>query len=59
MWARVHEYWRRRPGLAWTMRCKQGADASRAAGGRALRAFGQQIKWQQLRYGPIDPACGA
>ena len=22
----------------------------------ALRAFAQQLKWQQLRYGPIDPA---
>jgi len=53
LWTRIHEYWH------------QAAQAyARAIGPKplpelvagALRASGQQIKWQQLRYGPIDAA---
>lgn len=53
LWMRIHEYWR-----------QAGQAHARAAGAKALaelivgalRAFGQQLKWQQLRYGPIDSA---
>src|SRR5918999_153303 len=53
LWTRIHEYWK-----------QAGQAHARAAGAKALpelivgalRAFGQQLKWQQLRYGPIDSA---
>jgi hypothetical protein len=58
-WTQVHEYWRQ-AGLAWARSvdaCLQAGDtrAFATAAVRALRALAQQIKWQHLRYGPIDP----
>lgn len=44
LWTRIHEYWAQ-AGQAY-------ARAELPVG--ALRALGQQLKWQQLRYGPID-----
>lgn len=62
MWTQLHEYWRQ-AAMAWARAMDQvlqakGADAKSIAvpAARALRAFGQQIKWQHMRYGPIDPA---
>jgi hypothetical protein len=60
LWTQMHEYWRQ-AGLAWARSvdaCLQASDARGLAVAvvRALRALGQQIKWQHLRYGPIDPA---
>ena len=62
MWNHLHEYWRQ-AALGWARAMEQvlqakGADAKAIAlpAARALRAFGQQIKWQHMRYGPIDPA---
>src|SRR5260370_23308591 len=63
MWTQVHEYWRQ-AGLAWAraidalLQAGKGGDAKAlpAAAVRALRSLGQQIKWQHLRYGPIDAA---
>ena len=51
IWARVHEYWRQ-AGRAFA----QAADSrpQPAILAAALRALGQQLKWQQLHYGPID-----
>jgi len=59
MWTHLHEYWKH-AGLAFA----RGIDAGKSleAGQltvlatRALRALGQQIKWQHMRYGPVDPA---
>jgi hypothetical protein len=53
LWTRLHEYWRQ-AGQAYA-RC---IDAKPIAGVvlGALRALAQQLKWQHLRYGPIDPA---
>jgi hypothetical protein len=62
VWSRVHEYWRQ--AAQAHARCVDAV----AQGGKgaektlapailaALRATAQQLKWQQLRYGPIDPA---
>ena len=62
MWTHLHEYWRQ-AGQAWARGVDlllQGKtpDAKGAAlpASRALRAYGQQIKWQHMRYGPIDPS---
>ena len=60
LWTQIHEYWRQ-AGLAWARSvdgCLQAGDARglAVAAVRALRALAQQIKWQHLRYGPIDPA---
>ena len=63
MWTQLHEYWRQ-AGLAWAraidalLQAGKGSDAKAlpAAAVRALRSLGQQIKWQHLRYGPIDLA---
>jgi len=59
LWTQIHEYWRQ-AGLAWARSvdaCLQANDtrALASAAVRALRALAQQIKWQHLRYGPIDP----
>jgi len=59
LWTQMHEYWRQ-AGLAWARSvdaCLQAKDVRALANAavRALRALGQQIKWQHLRYGPIDP----
>jgi hypothetical protein len=53
IWARVHEYWRQ-AGQAFAQAAEQRPQPASLAA--ALRALGQQLKWQQLRYGPIDPA---
>ena len=60
LWTQLHEYWRQ-AGLAWARSvdaCLQANDARSlaVAAVRTLRALAQQIKWQHLRYGPIDPA---
>ena len=59
LWTQMHEYWRQ-AGLAWARSvdaCLKANDARALATAavRALRALAQQIKWQHLRYGPIDP----
>ena len=59
LWTQMHEYWRQ-AGLAYARSvdaCVQANDARALATSavRALRALAQQIKWQHLRYGPIDP----
>ena len=64
-WARLHDYCRQ-AGLAFA-RCidsfLQGAKGAEAAKNllpltvaRAIRSFGQQIKWQHVRYAPADSA---
>jgi hypothetical protein len=60
MWKQMHEYWRH-AGLAWARVIDATAQAGKSEAlvqpvVRALRALAQQIKWQHLRYGPIDPA---
>ena len=53
VWTRVHDYWSRAAqGYARTIDAK----APPASVVATLRAAAQQLKWQQLRYGPIDPA---
>jgi len=59
LWTQIHEYWRQ-AGLAWARSVDSFLQANDARGlataaVRALRALAQQIKWQHLRYGPIDP----
>jgi hypothetical protein len=59
LWTQMHGYYRQ-AGLAWARSvdaCLQANDARALATAavRALRALAQQIKWQHLRYGPIDP----
>ena len=67
MWTQLHEYWRQ-AGQAWArtldalLQAGKGGDAKALPllAVRTLRSLGQQIKWQHMRYGPIDPArCGA
>ena len=58
LWTQMHEYWRQ-AGLAWARSVDAALQANDAralatAAVRALRALAQQIKWQHLRYGPID-----
>src|SRR5207247_2409027 len=63
MWTQLHQYWRQ-AGQAWAratdavVQGAKGVDAKLVApvAARALRALGQQIKWQHMRYGPIDTA---
>ena len=63
MWTQLHEYWRQ-AGQAWAralealLQAGRGADpkALQLAAVRALRSLAQQIKWQHMRYGPIDAA---
>ena len=50
-WSRMHAYWGH-AGQAWA-RCADEKLANTSLLG-ALRAVGQQLKWRQLRYGPID-----
>ena len=65
VWNRLHEYWRH-AAIAFA-RCvdaflqgAKGADVAKPllpiAVVRALRSLAQQVKWQQVRYGPIDTA---
>lgn len=63
MWTHLHEYWKQA-----ALACGRVLDAAAAApkaleaknvalvAARALRAAAQQLKWQHLRYGPIDPS---
>jgi len=54
VWTRVHEYWRQAgQGFLRAIDEKKPLPALLLG---ALRALAQQLKWQQLRYGPIDPA---
>jgi len=53
VWTRVHDYWRL-TGQALAKAIDPGKPQPAIVLG-ALRAFAQQLKWQQLRYGPIDP----
>lgn len=53
IWTRMHEYWRQ-AGQAFAQAIDGKAQPPVVLA--ALRAFGQQLKWQQLHYGPIDPA---
>ena len=60
MWTRLHEYWRQ-AGLAWGRAVEVAVQAKDMKSlpllaCRALRALGQQLKWQHMRYGPIDAA---
>src|SRR3989441_406880 len=63
MWTQLHEYWKQ-AGLAFGRTLDGAAQAPKAlepkslalAATRALRAAAQQIKWQHMRYGPVDPA---
>ncbi len=62
LWARMHEYWRQ--AAQAQSRCldavaQAGKGAEKALAPAllaALRALGQQLKWQQLRYGPVEAA---
>ena len=49
IWARVHEYWRQ-AGQAFAQAADRRPQPAIIVA--ALRALGQQLKWQQLRYGP-------
>jgi hypothetical protein len=53
LWTRVHDYWSK---AAQAYARTVDAKAPPALVVSALRAGAQQLKWQQLRYGPIDPA---
>jgi hypothetical protein len=53
LWTRIHEYWRQ-AGQAYARAFESTPHSELAVG--ALRALGQQLKWQHLRYGPIDAA---
>jgi hypothetical protein len=62
MWTQLHEYWKQ-AGLAFG-RTVDAGQAPRAVDAktlalvstRALRALAQQVKWQHMRYGPVDPS---
>lgn len=63
LWTQMHGYWRQ-AGLAYARSVDASLQASDAralsvAAVRALRALAQQIKWQHLHYGPIDPGVWA
>lgn len=63
LWTHVHEYWKQ-AGLAYARVIDSAVQAPKAleaktvalVGARALRALAQQVKWQHMRYGPVDPA---
>ena len=65
LWTALHGYWKQ-AGYAYARSVDQfvqghrGADAAKAQLplllARTLRSFAQQIKWMQMRYGPIDLA---
>lgn len=63
LWTHLHEYWKQAGlGFGRTIDAAVAApkvlDAKTLAlvSTRALRALAQQIKWQLMRYGPVDPA---
>lgn len=63
LWGAIHEYWKQ-AGLGYVRMVDQfvagvkGADAVKAQLplllARALRSVAQRIKWQHMRYGPVD-----
>lgn len=53
LWMRIHGYWSQ-AGQAYARAIGTRPRAELVVG--ALRALGQQLRWQQLRYGPIDAA---
>ena len=53
MWLRIHDYWHH-AAQSWLRALEPKPLAEVAVA--ALRALGQQLKWQQLRYGPVDLA---
>jgi hypothetical protein len=53
LWTRVHGYWQQ--ATQAYLRCIDPKAAPDVILG-GLRAVAQQLKWQQLRYGPVDPA---
>ena len=63
LWGAIHEFWNQ-AGLAYAHMIDQfvtnakGVDAAKAQLPvllvRALRSVAQRIKWQQMRYGPVD-----
>jgi len=65
LWTALHGYWKQ-AGYAYARSVDQfvqnvkGADAAKALLplllARTLRSFAQQIKWTQMRYGPIELA---
>jgi hypothetical protein len=63
MWTQLHEYWRQ-AGQAWARAIDANLQAGKNADPkllpllavRTLRSLATQLKWQHLRYGPIDPA---
>jgi len=63
MWTQLHEYWRQ-SGLAWAraldamLQAAKGVDPKLLPllAVRTLRALATQLKWQHMRYGPIDGA---
>ena len=63
LWTQLHEYWKQ-AGLAFGRMIDAVAPTPKAIEAktlalistRALRASAQQIKWQHMRYGPVDPA---
>ena len=63
LWTQLHEYWKQ-AGLACGRAIDHAVQAPKTldaktlplVAARALRSLAQQIKWQHMRYGPIDPA---
>lgn len=63
LWIQLHEYWKQ-AALALGRMLDIAAQTPKALdpktlatiATRALRAPAQQIKWQHMRYGPVDPA---
>ena len=62
MWTQMHEYWKQ-AGLALGRMLDMAAQPKSLESKtlaliatRALRAAAQQLKWQHMRYGPVDPA---
>ncbi len=53
VWTRIHEYWRQ--AAQAYVRCIDAKSPPEVILG-GLRALAEQLKWQQRRYGPIDPA---
>jgi hypothetical protein len=66
LWMQLHEYWRQ-AALAFARAIDAAAQSPKGlepntlalVATRAIRAAAQQIKWQHLRYGPVDPAAWA
>jgi hypothetical protein len=57
IWTQMHEYWKQ-AGVAFARALDAAAQADPkglpALAARAMRSLAQQLKWQHLRYGPID-----